>query len=49
MKVIVTGTTGPIRSKLVAFLRQRGEEVLAAWPDSGVDTLTGQGSHSAQL
>ena len=43
MKIVVIGGTGLIGSKLVAILRQRGQEVLAASPDSGVDTLTGQG------
>ena len=43
MKIVVIGGTGLIGSKLVALLRQRGQEVLAASPDSGVNTLTGQG------
>ena len=43
MKVVVIGGTGLIGSKLVAVLRQRGQEVLAASPDSGVNTLTGEG------
>jgi uncharacterized protein YbjT (DUF2867 family) len=43
MKVIVIGGTGLIGSKLVALLRHRGEEVLAASPDSGVNTITGEG------
>lgn len=43
MKVVVVGGTGLIGSKLVALLRRRGEEVLAASPDSGVNTLTGEG------
>src|SRR5215471_4504105 len=43
MKIVVIGGTGLIGSKLVAVLRQRGQEVLAASPDSGVDTLTGEG------
>lgn len=43
MKVVVIGGTGLIGSKLVATLRQRGHEVLPASPDSGVNTLTGEG------
>jgi len=43
MKIVVIGGTGLIGSKLVALLRQRGQEVLAASPDTGVNTLTGAG------
>ena len=43
MKIVVIGGSGLIGSKLVATLRQRGHEVLAASPDSGVNTLTGEG------
>jgi len=43
MKIVVIGGTGLIGSKLVVLLRQRGQEVLAASPDSGVNTLTGEG------
>ena len=42
MKIVVIGGTGLIGSKLVALLRQRGQEVLAASPNSGVNTLTGE-------
>lgn len=47
MKIVVIGGTGLIGSKLVAVLRQRGQEVLAASPDSGVNTLTGAGLKEA--
>jgi uncharacterized protein YbjT (DUF2867 family) len=47
MKIVVIGGTGLIGSKLVAVLRQRGQDVLAASPDSGVNTLTGEGLSSA--
>jgi uncharacterized protein YbjT (DUF2867 family) len=47
MKIVVIGGTGLIGSKLVASLRQRGHEVLAASPDSGVNTLTGEGLAAA--
>ena len=43
MKIVVIGGSGLIGSKLVNKLRQRGHEVLAASPDSGVNTLTGEG------
>jgi len=43
MKIVVIGGTGLIGSKLVALLRKRGQEVLAASPDSGVNILTGDG------
>jgi uncharacterized protein YbjT (DUF2867 family) len=47
MKIVVIGGTGLIGSKLVALLRQRGQEVLAASPDTGVNTLTGEGLPAA--
>jgi len=43
MKVVVIGGSGLIGSKLVTVLRERGQEVVAASPASGVDTLTGTG------
>jgi uncharacterized protein YbjT (DUF2867 family) len=43
MKIVVIGGTGRIGSKVVGLLRQRGREVLAASPNSGVNTLTGEG------
>ena len=43
MKVVVIGGTGLIGSKTVAILRQRGHEVVAASPNTGVNTLTGEG------
>jgi uncharacterized protein YbjT (DUF2867 family) len=47
MKIVVIGGTGLIGSRLVAVLRQRGQEVLAASPDSGVNMLTGEGLGAA--
>jgi len=47
MKIVVIGGTGLIGSKLVMKLRQQGREVLAASPDSGVNTLTGEGLAAA--
>ena len=43
MKIVVIGGTGLIGSKLVEKLREEGHEPLAASPDSGVNTLTGEG------
>jgi uncharacterized protein YbjT (DUF2867 family) len=43
MKIVVIGGSGLIGSKLVNKLRENGHEPLAASPDSGVDTLTGEG------
>ena len=43
MKIVVIGGTGLIGSKLVNNLRQRGHEVVAASPSSGVNTFTGEG------
>src|SRR5881409_1913394 len=43
MKIVVIGGTGLIGTKLVKNLRQRGHEVVAASPSSGVNTLTGEG------
>ncbi len=43
MKITVVGGTGLIGSKLVQKLRDNGQDVAAASPSSGVDTLTGAG------
>jgi uncharacterized protein YbjT (DUF2867 family) len=43
MKIVVIGGTGLIGSRLVKQSREHGQEVAAASPNSGVDTLTGQG------
>ena len=43
MKIVVIGGTGLIGSKLVAKLGDQGHEALAAAPNTGVDTLTGEG------
>jgi uncharacterized protein YbjT (DUF2867 family) len=43
MKIVVIGGTGLIGSKLVEKLRNGGHEPLAASPDTGVNTLTGEG------
>lgn len=43
MKIVVIGGTGLIGSKTVERLRKKGHEVLAASPNSGVNTITGEG------
>ena len=43
MKIVVIGGSGLIGAKLVDKLRQDGHDPLAASPDSGVDTITGEG------
>ena len=43
MRIVVIGGTGLIGSKTVAILRQDGHEVVAASPQSGVNTITGEG------
>src|SRR6201993_2247532 len=43
MKIVVIGGTGLIGSKLVNKLREHGHEAIAASPNSGVNTLTGEG------
>lgn len=47
MKIVVIGGTGLIGSKLVNKLREQGQEVVAASPSSGVNTLTGEGLANA--
>ena len=43
MKIVVIGGTGLIGAKLVKNLQQQGQEVVAASPSSGVNTITGEG------
>ena len=43
MKIVVIGGTGLIGTKLVSRLREDGHEVVAASPNSGVNTITGEG------
>jgi uncharacterized protein YbjT (DUF2867 family) len=47
MKIVVIGGTGLIGSKTVAILRQRSHEVIAASPNTGVNTITGEGLKEA--
>ena len=43
MKIVVIGGTGLVGSQVVRILDQHGHEVLAASPNTGVNTLTGEG------
>ncbi|MEF7616572.1 SDR family oxidoreductase [Aquincola sp. MAHUQ-54] len=43
MKIVVIGGTGLVGSKAVKLLRARGHDTLAASPNTGVNTLTGEG------
>ena len=43
MKIVVIGGTGLIGSKLVSNLRKDGHEAVAASPDTGVNSITGEG------
>jgi uncharacterized protein YbjT (DUF2867 family) len=47
MKIVAIGGTGLIGSKTVAILRQSGHEVVAASPNTGVNTITGAGLKEA--
>src|SRR5690348_13328498 len=43
MRIVVIGGTGRIGSKVVNKLREQGHEAIAAAPNTGVNTLTGEG------
>jgi uncharacterized protein YbjT (DUF2867 family) len=43
MKIVVIGGTGLIGSRLVIRLKEHGHDVVPASPDTGVNTLTGEG------
>jgi len=43
MKIVVIGGTGLIGSKVVSKLTQLGHDALAAAPNTGVNTITGEG------
>jgi len=47
MRIVVIGGTGLIGSKTVTILRQANHEVVAASPQSGVNTITGEGVKEA--
>jgi uncharacterized protein YbjT (DUF2867 family) len=43
MKLVIIGGTGLIGSRLVTRLREQGHEAVPASPDTGVNSLTGEG------
>ena len=43
MKIVVIGGTGMIGSKTIPILRQGGHDAVAASPNTGVNTITGEG------
>src|SRR5262252_3145646 len=43
MKIVVIGGSGLIGSKVVTKLREHGHEAIAASPNSGVNSVTGEG------
>src|SRR4051794_13672393 len=43
MKIVVIGGTGLVGSQVVARLGEHGHEAVAASPNTGVNTLTGEG------
>ena len=47
MKIVIIGGTGLIGSKVVQKLRERGHEALAASPNTGVNSVTGEGLANA--
>jgi uncharacterized protein YbjT (DUF2867 family) len=47
MKIVSIGGTGLIGSKVVQNLRGRGHEAVAASPNTGVNTITGEGLDAA--
>ncbi len=47
MKIVVIGGTGLIGSKTVAILRKGGHEVIAGSPESGINSITGEGLKDA--
>jgi uncharacterized protein YbjT (DUF2867 family) len=47
MKIVVIGGTGLIGSKLVKMLRDHRHEAVAAAPNTGVNSITGEGLANA--
>jgi uncharacterized protein YbjT (DUF2867 family) len=43
VKIVIIGGSGLIGSKIVTKLREQGHEAIAASPNSGVNTVTGEG------
>ena len=49
MKIVIIGGTGLIGSKTAVILRPRGHEVIAASPNTGVNSITGEGLKEAMV
>jgi uncharacterized protein YbjT (DUF2867 family) len=49
MKIVVIGGTGLIGSKVIEKLKQKGHEATAAAPNTGVNTITGEGLKAAMV
>lgn len=47
MKIVIIGGSGLIGSKVVSRLQQLGHDVIAASPNTGVNTITGEGLNEA--
>src|SRR5262245_54650180 len=47
MNIVVIGVTGLIVSNTIVLLRGAGHDALAAAPDTGVNTVTGEGLEAA--
>jgi len=47
MRIVIIGGTGLIGSKVVTGLRDKGHEAVAAAPNTGVNTVTGEGLANA--
>ena len=47
MKIVVIGGTGLIGTKVVKNLRDKGQEVVAASPSKGINSVTGKGLAAA--
>ncbi|MBO0693517.1 MAG: SDR family oxidoreductase [Acidimicrobiaceae bacterium] len=47
MKIVIIGGTGLIGGQVVENLRARGHEAVPASPNTGVNTITGEGLHDA--
>jgi len=47
MKIVVVGGTGLIGSRLVQQLREQKQEIVAASPSSGVNSIIGEGLANA--
>ncbi|HEY2592102.1 MAG TPA: SDR family oxidoreductase, partial [Steroidobacteraceae bacterium] len=47
MRIVVVGGTGLIGSKVVQKLKQKGHETIAAAPNTGINTITGEGLKEA--